>query len=405
MQVYKLSDGREIPLGGGLMVGLTLDGVEYLDVAGEGAGATSLHAATHGAGGADPVTIDAATQITGSLPMLQVDPGITNQVIFANGGGALDGAALGAAHSVLKSNGAGTPPSFALIVNANVDPAAGIEVTKLSGLTESVQDTVGAMLVDGANIDFTYDDGAGTVTAALIGTIADARLSSNVPLKNAANTFTENQIVSKAQNAITSVTIANTTEGTASAAQFVLESDTNAAGSSRRLRFSLISEGHSTGLYAGKVVMTTDNVPRALFTVARGTTTGQDEDFGFTVGTSVHLLYLIRKETTGRKIAAFFTNNPTDTSGDGVVFIANATAAPSSNPSGGGVVYFDSGVLKVATPSATNNLNFTRQAALTAVDNTAIDATYGATEEAVLNNVRTRVNEIYARLQTIGLIT
>lgn len=46
-----------------------------------------------------------------------------------------------------------------------------------------------------------------------------------------------------------------------------------------------------------------------------------------------------------------------------------------------------------------------KAAALTAVDATAINATYDATEEAVLNNVRTRLNEIEALLQANGLLT
>ncbi|MEE9244875.1 MAG: hypothetical protein V3U63_01630, partial [Gemmatimonadota bacterium] len=50
-----------------------------------------------------------------------------------------------------------------------------------------------------------------------------------------------------------------------------------------------------------------------------------------------------------------------------------------------------------ATPVAT-------QAALTAEDATVIDATYGAPEEGVLNNVRTRLGEIEAALQAFGLI-
>jgi hypothetical protein len=45
-----------------------------------------------------------------------------------------------------------------------------------------------------------------------------------------------------------------------------------------------------------------------------------------------------------------------------------------------------------------------RETALTAADNTAIDAIYDATEQAVLNNVRTRVNEIEARMQNLGFL-
>ncbi len=43
-------------------------------------------------------------------------------------------------------------------------------------------------------------------------------------------------------------------------------------------------------------------------------------------------------------------------------------------------------------------------AALTAADASVIDATYGATEEAVLNNVRTRLNEVDTLLDNYGLI-
>ncbi len=42
--------------------------------------------------------------------------------------------------------------------------------------------------------------------------------------------------------------------------------------------------------------------------------------------------------------------------------------------------------------------------ALTAVDATVIDSTYDSTEEAVLNNVRTRLNEIEAKLTALGLL-
>ncbi len=44
------------------------------------------------------------------------------------------------------------------------------------------------------------------------------------------------------------------------------------------------------------------------------------------------------------------------------------------------------------------------QAALTTSDATVIDATYGAPEEGVLNNVRTRLDELEARLQAAGFI-
>jgi len=45
-----------------------------------------------------------------------------------------------------------------------------------------------------------------------------------------------------------------------------------------------------------------------------------------------------------------------------------------------------------------------RQTALAAADNTVIDAVYGATEEAVINNMRTRINELETRLQSYGYL-
>lgn len=46
----------------------------------------------------------------------------------------------------------------------------------------------------------------------------------------------------------------------------------------------------------------------------------------------------------------------------------------------------------------------TQQAALTAQDTSTVDATYGAQEQAVIINNRTRIAEIEAALQSIGLL-
>ena len=45
-----------------------------------------------------------------------------------------------------------------------------------------------------------------------------------------------------------------------------------------------------------------------------------------------------------------------------------------------------------------------QQTALTAVDATAIDGTYDSVEQAVLNNVRTRVNDMETKLQALGFL-
>jgi hypothetical protein len=46
-----------------------------------------------------------------------------------------------------------------------------------------------------------------------------------------------------------------------------------------------------------------------------------------------------------------------------------------------------------------------KAAVLTTVDATVIDATYGATEEAVINNTRTRLNDLESRLQAYNLLS
>ena len=45
-----------------------------------------------------------------------------------------------------------------------------------------------------------------------------------------------------------------------------------------------------------------------------------------------------------------------------------------------------------------------KAAALTAEDATVIDSTYDAVEQAVLNNIRTRLGELESRIQAYGLL-
>jgi multidrug efflux pump subunit AcrA (membrane-fusion protein) len=45
-----------------------------------------------------------------------------------------------------------------------------------------------------------------------------------------------------------------------------------------------------------------------------------------------------------------------------------------------------------------------KQAALTAADAAAVDATYGSQESGVITNIRTRVGQIEAALQAFGII-
>lgn len=69
----------------------------------------------------------------------------------------IGGANYGTARQSFLSGGASAPPTWSTLVH-----------TDISDWDEAVQDTVGAMCVDSTSIDFTYNDGAGTLTAATI---------------------------------------------------------------------------------------------------------------------------------------------------------------------------------------------------------------------------------------------
>jgi hypothetical protein len=88
-------------------------------------------------------------------------------------------------------------------LSAHVAAASAHTAGQISDLPEAVQDIVGAALkAGGTNVAITYNDATGETTISVSipsasditsGTLADARLSSNVPLLNAANTFTAAQ--------------------------------------------------------------------------------------------------------------------------------------------------------------------------------------------------------------------
>lgn len=174
-------------------------------------------------------TITCATCLTGSTPA-------AHGVMFGAGTQALSNSTAGAAGTLLFGQGAAADPSFAAmsgdstingsgvltLATVNSGPGACGDATHVcavttngkglvtaqtataitgvpassvafSGLTGSTNTTAAMVVGSGATLGPT---GSGTITATampatgLTGTIADARLSANVPLLNAANTFT-----------------------------------------------------------------------------------------------------------------------------------------------------------------------------------------------------------------------
>jgi hypothetical protein len=71
-----------------------------------------------------------------------------------DGGGSLAGVALGAANTLLRSQGASNAPTFAKLVNADVDAAAAIDWTKISKTSSSLADlgTKSAGALDSGNL-------------------------------------------------------------------------------------------------------------------------------------------------------------------------------------------------------------------------------------------------------------
>lgn len=78
------------------------------------------------------------------------------------GGGSMTGAEILTAIKTVDGTGSGLDADL-------LDGSHATAFVLASGLTESVQDVVGAMVTAGANIDATYDDTAGTVTIAVTG--------------------------------------------------------------------------------------------------------------------------------------------------------------------------------------------------------------------------------------------
>lgn len=77
---------------------------------------------------------------------------------------------------------------------------------------------------------------------------------------------------------------------------------------------------------------------------------------------------------------------------DGVDIIVNATTGTTIGTASGQKIGFYG-----ATPVNKGD-------ALTSADATAIDATYNATEQTTMSNIRVRLNEVESRLQDLGLI-
>lgn len=113
---------------------------------------------------------------------------------------------------------------------------------------------------------------------------------------------------------------------------------------------------------------------------------------------------LAKNMTATRQVPVFVDGKDPVLNGD--VFFKNTTQTLAE---GVNIVLGTTTGTKIGT-SASQKLGFfnatpvVQPTALTAADASTIDGTYGAEEQAVLGNVRTRLNELVTRLQALGLI-
>jgi hypothetical protein len=186
MATLILPDGTrldgEVPLSHAFTSRALPDGTVMLDstgTAGDDGEGVDLHASTHAAGGSDPVLVSA---LGGTLLPTHGGTGLSTipagAIPYASALDTIAALAIGASGTVLKSNG--SAPSWGQVADADVAAAAAIGWSKISKSGSSLADLATRSAADLSS-----------------GTLADARLSANVPLLDAANIFTADQTLLK----------------------------------------------------------------------------------------------------------------------------------------------------------------------------------------------------------------
>jgi hypothetical protein len=283
---------------------------------------------------------------------------------LARGGTAVDGSsqAINKVFASPASGGAG-----ALSLRA-LDPAdiPSLTASKISDFTAMVRAAVS--ILDGTNIDLSYNSSTGVITAALTGNIAYSNLPTGAGTWNwgAANLGQFTGLARFNQ----SVAIGNTPD--ASAAFRANLSLSGALTNVGILSDSIAGSAATTSMYAIQARVKT---AAAAFTVANAagvyvsnaslgagsaitTLCGLDIEALSVGGTNIAIRTganpcLLGGEVTHAANTSLGGGTGSYGGGAKVIFIANATTNPSTNPSGGGVLYVDSGALKYRGSSGT----------------------------------------------------
>ncbi len=207
-----------------------------------------------------------------------------------------------------------------------------------SGAGVTATNTAGAVTV-------TVPGGSATTDATLLtsGTLADARLSSNIPKKNTANAFTGNQVVT-----------GNVGAGLGGATRKPLDVSASPGSSAQ----AVFDGGSLTQLYLGmfsdaayllcgaqydagwQIDSAGRSVAGMIFSCPAG---GSNVDFNTSAGSGALAVKRMQIDKDGNLKLGLA---PLTGGGVGVVAIESAGTVPATNPTGGGVLYVEAGALK-----------------------------------------------------------
>lgn len=314
--------------------------------------------------------------VAADIPVLDTSKLTTGQLGVARGGTGVDGSSQ-AINLVFASPGSGGAGAVALraLVAADIPALLPAKITGGSaGRYLRDNGTTGAWST--LTLPDTVTSGhvlvaSGTNVVAGAASLTKAQQHAQTAYLDTAQVFTEAQSVRKDQNAATTLTVQNATDGASALARLLLQGDNNGSGAARTVAVICANESYTgTAAYQGAAVFQGSNVPKFLVHAARGSTAG-DEVVGLLVGSGASYgLSVHRFDTVNRKVVSLFSSSPTDTGGDGLIYVGNRSGAPSSPPVGGFICSANSGVPTFRT-SGDKIINLDQAAAYTQTYSTA----------------------------------
>jgi len=240
--------------------------------------------------------------------------------------------------------------------------AGEISVTTLDIGGTNVTSTAAELnLVDGSSANSVVNSKAVIYGSSgeLAGTLSTAAQTNVTSLGTLTGLTTSGNLLVKPQAAGTAHTSGDTIvaeDGTAAAmGASIIGSDSYGQnlifGSASRVRGCILSHFYNSGTNRLDIAMG-PSFASALYILASSVCVnegGADMDFRVESTDETHCLTV----DAGLNNIAVCTSSPSYGGGDGIIMIGNVNSAPGSNPSGGGILYVDSGALKYRGSSGT----------------------------------------------------